>query len=308
MKSKAIVFFVSVLFTFISIKPILSQNRAIKYIYNERNVSLPIAIVFTDTIASKSDTFDIIKNNPFNDLKYNVIQTDFWGWKAYSFSKEAYNKLNPYSQRAKYEPETETNANSTDYLIGGTYLSSGFDNHTSNIVIAYSFLVSDASDELYIGATSIYFIINRNGKVVKTSKPLGVNINEIVISDDNKYVGFHYGAEMNNKYIKSGVRIYDVKTDSVIFDYFLEDPTIGYFVEDKLVCFSRETSQYNENLTYSVYFMDASSKEIGKYVFKNDEWLNIGDFNRDSKGLHFLYNGKQHSLLFNKDFNKIEVK
>lgn len=309
MKIKAKIFFVTVIISIVIIYPCLSQNRIIKYIYDDQNISRPIAIVFTDSITAESDTFDIIKNNPFNDLKYNVIYTDFWGWKSYSFTKEEYNILIPLKQRINYLPESEDILNETDYLIGGTTLSSGFDNEVSNVVLAYSFMAMNSANDLYIGATGYFFIIDRHGNVIKKSAPLGVDVNEIVISEDNNYIGFHYGSAMNNRYINSGIKIYDVINDSLIIDYPINDPIVSSFVGSKLIFNAPDPIIEGKPRLHSMYYIDAEKRNIGKYTFTVDEWRIKGNIQKDTKGLYFFNKkGASTKILFEQDFEKIDIK
>ncbi len=284
-----------------------AQKATIEYIYNEKNVSMPVAILFKDTISSKIVTFDIIGSNPFNNYDFEVIFKDFWGWNIYKFTKDDYEKIIPKKQRGNYLPEIDTLISETPYLIGdgGFFFWDSRNQGSKNIVLSYSFVVFDASGELYVGATAYYYLMSGTGKILHISKSLGVNINQIYISEDDKYVGFNYGGAMNNEYIHEGVRIYSAIEDSLIMDIPIKEPNIVGFIGNKLIA-----TEYNYGLgkptENNIYFLDAKSGEIGKYTFQDrDAWLNSGNMERDNNGLYFKnIRGEKLDLLFYRDFIK----
>jgi len=286
-----------------------AQKATIEYIYNEKNVSRPIAIVFNDITSSQLDTFDIISNNPFNSLDFHVIHKDFWGWNTYKLTKPEFDIIIPINIRSKYLPEAEIISSQEKYFIGDVSLSGRFDNPSSNIVLAYTFMVYDEFGEMYVGATAYYYVLNRKGELVHISKSLGVNVNSIFITEDNKYVGFNYGGAMNNEYIHEGVRIYSAVEDSLIMDIPIKEPNIVGFIDNKLI-----VTEYNYGIGIptenNIYFLDAKSGEIGKYTFPDREaWLNSGNMERNSNGLYFTnIRGEKLDLLFEKDFIKTNKK
>ncbi len=282
-----------------------AQNTTIEYIYNEKNVSMPVAILFSDTILSKTDTFDIIGSNPFNNFDFDVIHKDFWGWNTYKLTKPEFDIIIPKNLRSKYLPEAEIISSQEKYFIGDVSLSGGFDNPSSNIVLAYTFMVYDEFGEMYVGATAYYYVLNRKGKIEHISKSLGVNVNSICITEDNEFVGFDYGGAMNNEYIHEGVRIYNSNNDSLILDMPIKEAIIVGFIGTKLI-----VTEYDYDIgkpgKHCIYFLDAKSGEIGKYIYPSREaWLNSGNMWKDSHGLYFKnIRGEELELLFERDFIK----
>jgi hypothetical protein len=282
----------------------LAQNTFVKYIYDERDFSKPQFILFYDSVAHTTDTFDIFKNNPFNNFRYEVLR-DISGMKVYRLNRQEYDEIVPAVLRKNYDPEADSIAKKLEYLVGdAAIINCKVDNPSANPVLAYSFLVYDASGELYVGATAYYYILDRHGKIVHISKKLGVNVNEIYISEDNQYVGFNYGAKMNNEYISCGIRIYDALTDSLIFDMPVMDlETVG-FIGSKFVVTEYAYTPTSITTTHNIYYLDAATREVGKYTFPSREaWLNSGNMRSDSKGLYFEnLKGEKLNLLFDRDF------
>jgi hypothetical protein len=294
------------LFVFLPYFNILhGQNIRVEYVIEENRTT---TIIFRDSITKTIQTFDIISNNPFNELNYSVYSQDSFGWKWYKLSKEEFNKFIPKNYRKEYEPEVENLINESDsILVESGILSYGLDNPLSHIVIAYSAMCH--SNEMYIGAKSKYLVINRYGEIVHISKEIEVDICEIFISENNKYIGFNYGSAMNNEYIKSGVRIYEIQNDSLIIDHKFLHPGIAFFEGNKLLLSEIDYSN-NDNIKYKIYYMDPTTKTIADYTFSDREtYINSAWQKLDSNGISIIGpDGKKQQLLFDQDFLKKEVK
>lgn len=249
----------------------LAQNSFVKYIYDERDFSKPQFILFSDSVALTTDTFNIFKNNPFNNLTYEVLR-DINGMKIYRLNRQEYNEIVPAVLRKNYDAETDFIAKKSEYLVGdASIINCKGGNPSANTVLAYSFLVYDATGELYVGSTAYYYILDRHGKIVHISKSSGVNINEIYISEDNRYVGFNYGAKMNNEYISCGIRVYEALTDSLIFDMpIMNLETVG-FIDSKFVVTEYAYTITSTPTTHNIYYLDAITKEVGKYTYPSRE-------------------------------------
>jgi hypothetical protein len=283
-----------------------AQNTFVKHVYDERDFSKPRFFLFIDTVTNMTDTFDIHKHNPFINLKNEVVR-DFDGTKVIRITRQEFDEIVPHAIRANYFPDTDSIATKSAYLLANATKYACFaSNPSANPVVAYSFLVCDASGELFVGATAYYYILDRYGKIIHISKSLGVDINAIYISEDNRYIGFHYGSSMNNEYISCGVRVYEAFTDSIIFDIPFMNLSTGGFVGSKFLVEEDAYTSIGGPHTCSIYFLDATTKEIGKYTFPSREaWLHSGNMRSDRNGIYFEnMKGEKLNLLFDRDFIK----
>jgi hypothetical protein len=283
-----------------------AQNTFVKHVYDERNFSKPRFFLFIDTVTNTTDTFDIHKNNPFCNLKNEAV-FDFYGMKIIRITKQVYDEIVPVVLRTNYLPDADSIAIKSEYLLAyATKYACFVNNPSAYPVVAYSLLVCDPSGELFVGATAYYYILDRNGKILHISKSLGVDINAIYISEDNRYIGFHYGSSMNNEYISCGVRVYEAFTDSIIFDIPFMSLSTGGFIGSKFIVDEYAYTHTSAPTTHNIYYLDAATKEVGKYTFSSREaWLHSGNMRSDRNGIYFENEkGVKLDLLFDRNFIK----
>ncbi len=187
-----------------------AQENEIKYIYyHELN---PEAVTAINFVNKKSNliisTFDVIKNNPYNSLKYPVIGEKFKN-KIYTINKILSKDIQYFvSNKSSKIIDFELAKASSQVVV-----MTSDKNYTT---VSYILLVSSTEELMDFHTTTI--ILDNNGKIIKTFEHLNCRGNNAIVSQDGKFFLLSdYGDAYDGKFNQSH-RIYDIKTGQIVYE------------------------------------------------------------------------------------------
>lgn len=194
---------------------VMSQN---KILFEQNDKTLQISkIYFKDSVTSHIDTFDLIKENPYNVLSYSKTSTNNLGNYVYKLTKADVEALLTRENTDAYlKSRQHPDLFKTAYI--GTSYYSLFYKSKSYISIGYAFYVTDSSGR-YICALSTILVYNNKGVIVYKNDKINVNLDQTIITDNGKYVAFNYGLQDDyGTFINDGFRVYCVTDNHLIFE------------------------------------------------------------------------------------------
>lgn len=285
-----------------------SEDNSPYQLVNYSNTSEKyVAINFIDTVTQQVIvSFDLVENNPFNKLNYDVINRD-----------------NKKDQNIHYNLENIILKN-IDLPTGKPVLKEkiadsisrqglqGWSNYQATIagkllVVKYTFYINWG--EIVLGRSDAVYIFNDKGNVLHKLEGFDTNVREWALSDNGRYFSYAFGGVLDESltsFSDVGYKILDLHEDKIVYeenfgDTFNEVRTgtvgnifviTGYSL-DCLYIFI----DFSKNKKYSRIF---SKKEIGLWKNVEEEGL-----------LMYLGNRKSNSytlLRFEDDFKVEEIK
>lgn len=256
-------------------------------------------ILFIDSASNHSDTFNIIRKNPYNTLPYRSVGT-IQGNAIYKLSLNDVNDLISKETRKMYfSPYDEPTLNG-DSVEGYSSISKNNDEE-SFVVLCYIFKIRDSRAP---GKVSSMYIIDNEGKVLNVIRNIPCGAYNPSISQNGKYISVVCGVSFEGiNLMPVTYRIYEVATGRLVF---CETPNgqfgIPYSVGNLLI----NTSDLNR-FERELYIYNAVNSNLYKKVLPRSIFPYIKTINQD--GFIFKEPGKDAQLLLlDKDFEKQEVK
>lgn len=279
---------------------VMSQN---KILFEQNSKTLQITkIYFKDSTTSHIDTFDIIKENPYNVLSYSKVSTNNLGNYVYKLTKTDVESLltkentDAYS-KSKQHPELSKTA----YI--GTSSFSVFKKAKNFVSIGYTFYAVDSSG-IYLCALSNIFVLDANGRITYKNNHINVNVDQTVITENGKYVAFNYGVQDDNEtFINDGFRIYRVADNHLILEKQIRN--IEYpSVRKNVIIFG--SSCPSEDSKIAFYVFDTDTGMFYSRFFTKDELSELKE--TTDKGFKFSKKGVLRIDYFENDFKKELIK
>lgn len=234
---------------------------------------------FYDTLSNHKDTLWFPEINPFNDLPFEKTGYSVNGFTNYSLSRSDLIKLIPESNRSIYNIARQRLRSGTNQYSGRSSSSICYDSDTI-VAIAFTLVISDPGYIPYgvLGAIKVY---NRFGHLLLDLKNLNVNINQLAISGDSKYVCYNYGYPDESGFLlEDGFRVYNIKTGQLVLDVKGHHMGIPYISGNLITNFS-----INSNI-HTSYVFDTEKSILYTKDFTYKEVCDLKDI--DNTGFHFI--------------------
>ncbi len=255
----------TVLLLFILCLPSLAQTPA-KERFRTVNNENEYYIEFIDTITKQvKKTFDLRKNNPYNNLPYSKKGESSNGYNEYQI-----NNIKLKDVDLKVANLVKNMSFDDDYLIekatGMSYDVALYNDYASKyILVVYDFLLVDETSLL--GESSIIFLFSSDGDFIKKFNSFTRQCHNSCVTENGKYLAYTYGSmadESMNYFDKVGFQIIDVETGKVIVDNDFEAPVHSTVTTcfGNLIRISCMSLDYN---TYIIYNFEKSKKYTKAY-------------------------------------------
>jgi hypothetical protein len=210
-----------------------SQNQKVNsqkniIVHFDQNKQYYRSIEFKNAIDLKKSSYDIIRNNPYNSLKYEVIGTDYEGNKLY--------KLKPEEIKMYYPDPQYTNGSMDDIQFEFGKAKSicyVYDESQLFTVVSYDFHVFEPNDVL-IGVSSTFIVFSDKGEVVQKYENQKTNCFAPVVTNDGKYLCYSFGGNLdsNGKLINEGYKIIDLQINKTLTLNFIDE---SFFIQGKSI-------------------------------------------------------------------------
>jgi hypothetical protein len=182
-------------------------------------------IIFHDSISGHKKTFNVLKNNPFNNYHFRNLGKNDQENLIYKMSYDELDKLIPLSFRSGYtEERRQIRKIQTGYYNGTSYYVVNKELKGYS-VISYSFTIS--AEDYAVAVLGSVIVFNKAGKCIYKDKIIDVNINKAVITENGNFLCYSYGGDLdgNGSIIPAGFRIIDIKTKKILIDR--QHPSLG---------------------------------------------------------------------------------
>lgn len=256
---------VTILVLFTLCLPALAQTPA-KERFRTVNNENEYYIEFIDTVTKQvKKTFDLRKNNPYNNLPNSKKGESSNGYNEYQFDNiklkdvdlKVANLVKNMSFDDDYLIEKATGM-SSDVVLANDYSS-------NYVIIKYNFLLVDGTSLL--GESSIIFLFSSEGDFIKKFNSFTRQCHNSCVTENGKYLAFTYGSiadESLSYFDKVGFQIIDVETGRVIVDNDFEAPVQSTVSTcfGNLIRISCMSLDYN---TYIIYDFKKNKKYTKDY-------------------------------------------
>ena len=194
----------------------LNEGSEIKLIFDQTRSFLE-RVDFIDAVTGDLiNQFDLVVNNPYNNLAYPEKGKTQEGNKVYDLSNFQLEKeqisffiTSQAMKSLEHSKVTYCQSNSTFYKAGNKF-----------IVIVYNLMAIGQNGGI-VGFRSSAFILDNEGKVVKKFEHLDVGIFQHVLTNDGRFFAFRYGGVLNEsgyQQFPESIRGYDIKSGELIFE------------------------------------------------------------------------------------------
>ncbi len=166
------------------------------------------------------------------------------------------------------------------------------------------------SDYCLYGYKAVLHIYNSKGELFRTVESHDLDITDVAITDDGKYLAHTYGVHLDDEgldWTNTGYRIIDIQNNKIIYTQEIEftksyyDLSIGSF-GNIISAFYSDQSDFQNYLTHTFCF-----DKYKKYVYAFDKSLiNRFQFINDSGfvfGVNNRYDKNKEFIRFNEGFN-----
>lgn len=228
-------------------------------------------IIFEDTISGNKTSFNISKDNPFNNLDYKKIEKSKQDNIVYELSTKDVNKLIPISYRSNYSADRRFQPiDSKKYF--GTSNSTLYDKSKLYSAIGYSFFIYDASNYV-IGVLGSIIAFNSKGQKIYENRMMNTNITRIGVTENGKYLSYLYGdIDEDGTILPSGYCIIDIKTKKPVIDKKHEN-IVGPSIVNNLIIIGFDSIFDRSKCTYNIFDLDKNCIYSKEYY--SEELLNL---------------------------------
>ena len=285
--------------SFVFIANSLFAQKEIKnpnVVYDFDEFGIIIRAHFKTSKGGLEKAFDVNINNPYNRLSNTQEKEKRWGNNVYSTKGSILSKVLPNFKPDNYKNK-KTGDVFVDKLLSTSYI---YYSEDKNYHVAVYQLKAIASYGV-IAVASTIDIIDSTGNVINRIKDTDVNVNEIGITTDGKYLFYTYGlGNEDGTFINYGFRIYKLKDNSIVVDKKGKE-FIG-FVTNNLFVFGYDYHPNDdiniESLTHiEVYDVYRSKKYTREFKMDEQRIISI-----TSDGYLITYNNQTRLLSFVNDF------
>jgi len=210
---------ITILVLFTLCLPSLAQTPA-KERFRTVNNENEYYIEFIDTITKQvKKTFDLRKNNPYNNLPFSKKGVSSNGYNEYQFDniklKDVDLKVANFVKNMSFDD---------DYIIdNATGISSDVvlaNNYSSNyVIVKYNFFLTEGTSLL--GQSSVVHVYTAEGALFKQIYAFTTQCQNLCITEDGQFIAYTYGGiadEGFERFDTIGYQIMDVQTENVIID------------------------------------------------------------------------------------------
>jgi hypothetical protein len=263
-------------------------------------------IKFIDNFPNVPNEFNIIKNNPFNNLPFSIISKNGDQNNIYSFSNEDFEKLIPVSQRSIINKE-RNQLYTNDTIFSGTSYTYVYRGSTRYTIVGYSFYVFAGLMEYspWVAVKGAVFAFDSLRSCIYNNNSLDININNAVITEDGKFMALNYGVEDEfGTLIKNGYRIININTREIVIERNYDDLS-GSVVRNNLIIHAHDIHHTtSDSTTFEVFDGSRNTLYINTYSFK--ELKNLKGIT--TIGFEFLNDNKTIVGLFTSKFQALPIK
>ena len=248
-------------------------------------------------------TLDIVKENPFNYLPYAKQEArDRMGNSKYYVKNRFLGEFLTANDLSHYREDFKINAKTPVGSLASSaavWISETGKYH----VIAYELILNEG----LAGAVTSFIVIDTLGNEVNQLMNIGINANEVVITNDDRYLGFGFGwrdSEEGNV-VKDGFRIYDLQKKEKIIE--VEEANMGApFVKHNLMIFGYTSYPNSERRKNNIIYNFDKNKKYSR-IFTPLEEGQVIDISTEGYVLKRPGNDIK-TLYFTKDFKVEDIK
>lgn len=254
MSKKSKIWFLFLITILLSILNSSKAQSVIKYIEQSvvGSVLPQVRIInFVDTISGHVKSFDIVKGNPFNNLRFKIIGKNEMGNFIFELSSDDVLNLIPSSYREGYMIDRR-NLPAGNFKYSGTTYPSIYKDAKRFLVIGYTFLVR--IEGYAVGTLSSILVFNNFGIRIYQENMINVDVGEVVVTDDGRYLCFDYGGETDEdgSLFHKGYRIIEIKTKKIIVDQ-QHDNLGSPAIAKNLIITSYDTNEDQRKCIFTIY-------------------------------------------------------
>jgi hypothetical protein len=272
--------------------------RAVKLLHDTSNN-------LTKVVFKNGIEFDLLKNNPFNELNFKKFAEKYNGNVVYDVKGM---KLKEIFPSILFHNFNYDEFNGLDSLSKPNALTSScFISFSEDTTIVCAVYELDAYKHTYlVGTNTQIWIFNNDGSINKKIFIYDANILNQGITNDSKFIFITYGWDGESvNIIKYGFRIYEISSGKIIVDKKINNNgnNFGAYSIDNLIVLGYTTySLNNEKHHLEIYNL------YNNNVYKKDYITGFFHIKRDIVKYTTEYPSKGDTLIldYNKDF-KVEA-
>nr|NQU89965.1 hypothetical protein [Bacteroidota bacterium] len=273
--------------------------------YNNQKYIGVIEFINTDN-GEVLKSFNVVENNPFNNLAYPVLKQSKQGYNVYEIDDVQVKDINLNGPKFVIRRDISDSLTIKDGAIK-SYHSLKF-RDTSYFVLKYH-LNLYVGDEL-LGVSNTVYIFKKDGKLMKKFDQLDTQCLTPCVTSDGKYFAYGFGGVVDESlsyFDNLGYRIIDLENESLIVDAFIEKKyhDINVTNDSNLV---RLTLKTMNTRSYWVYDFNKQKKFNKEYsIDEMGLWIDVLPegfvFELDYRG-----SGNFRTDYFETDFNVEAIK